>query len=299
MKRNSRHQSHEEEESVFVSMTDIMVGLLFIFILIIMFFALQAKLDAERIIDLENEKTRLTGLVGDGWQKRLELDRYLESVTKHRSDILGWLQSYLVSQGIETVEIDIANGILRLPEGVLFDSGKYNIDDSSSAAFAAKALAEGLSRVLPCSVMNETGTPFSPQDNCKRTIYHNKNMAFVESIFLEGHTDDIQITRSLPGAPLLSTNLKLSARRSTNTFEKMISYVPGLIRFHGPISSGNRPILAVSAYGETRPITSNLTRSARASNRRIDVRILMYEPGDFEAFKQLRKSANITMDSET
>lgn len=296
MKRNSRHQAHEEEESIFVSMTDIMVGLLFIFILIIMYFALQAKLDAEKIDSLDNENKRLTGLLGSGWEKRLVLDRYLENVTRHRSDILGWLQSYLISQGIESVEIDIQNGILRLPEGVLFDSGKYNIEDKSSAAFTAKALAEGLSRVLPCSVMDQVGTPFKPQENCKRSMYHNKNMAFVEAIFLEGHTDNIQITRSLPGAPLLTSNLKLSARRSTNTFEEMISYVPALMQFHGPISSGNRPILAVSAYGETRPIVSNLTRGARASNRRIDLRILMHEPGDVEAFSRLRIEADISLE---
>ena len=296
MKKNSRHQAHEEEESIFVSMTDIMVGLLFIFILIIMFFALQAKLDAEKISEIENERDRLTGLIGDGWERRLELDRYLENVTKHRSNILGWLRSYLVSQGIESVEIDIQNGILRLPEGVLFDSGKYNIEGESPAAFAAKALADGLSRVLPCSVMDEVGVPFKPRENCDRSMYHNKNMAFVEAIFLEGHTDNVQITRRLPGAPLLTSNLKLSARRSTNTFEQMISHVPSLIQFHGPISSGNRPILAVSAYGETRPISSNSTRESRASNRRIDLRILMHEPGDVASYDQLQREAGISKD---
>ena len=297
MKRNSRHQAHEEEESIFVSMTDIMVGLLFIFILIIMFFALQAKLDAERISEIEIERDRLTGLIGDGWERRLELDRYLENVTRHRSKILAWLRSYLVSEGIESVEIDIQNGILRLPEGVLFDSGKYDIGKGSTAASAAKALAEGLSRVLPCSVMDEVGVPFKPQDNCDRSMYHNKNMAFVEAIFLEGHTDNIQITGRLPGAPLITSNLKLSARRSTNTFEEMMSHVPSLRKFHGPISSGNRPILAVSAYGETRPITSNSTRKLRASNRRIDVRILMHEPADVAAYDRLKVESGVNMGS--
>ena len=59
MARNNRHQPQEEEESIFISMTDIMVGLLFIFILIIMFFALQAKLDAERIESIQIEKEDL------------------------------------------------------------------------------------------------------------------------------------------------------------------------------------------------------------------------------------------------
>jgi chemotaxis protein MotB len=296
MKKDTRQQPHNDDESVFISMTDIMVGLLFIFILIIMFFALQAKLDAEKISILENDNDRLTGLVGGGWRDRLLLDRYLENVAKHRSDILGWLQGYLVSQGLEAAEIDIQNGILRLPEGVLFDSGEYNIEDGSSAAIAAKVLAEGLSLVLPCSVMSGVGAPFMPKENCKHAVYNNENMAFVEAIFLEGHTDNVQITASLPGAPLITSNLKLSARRSTNTFEKMITYVPSLKQFHSPISSGNRPILAVSAYGETRPIASNFTREERASNRRIDLRILMHEPRDVEAFSRLRIQSGMSVD---
>ena len=46
MSANYPDEEHDEE-SFFVSMTDIMVGLLFIFILIIMYFAIQAKLDMQ------------------------------------------------------------------------------------------------------------------------------------------------------------------------------------------------------------------------------------------------------------
>ena len=47
-----RHHAEDEqdEESFFVSMTDIMVGLLFIFLMIIMYFAIQAKID-QKLID--------------------------------------------------------------------------------------------------------------------------------------------------------------------------------------------------------------------------------------------------------
>jgi len=98
---------------------------------------------------------------------------------RQRGIILNWLQSYLVSQGIESVPVDIQNGILRLPEGVLFGSGRYNIENKSSAAVAAKVLAEGLSLILPCSVMSEVGVPYKPQENCKRSMYNNRHMAFV------------------------------------------------------------------------------------------------------------------------
>ena len=301
MARNNRHQPHEEEESIFISMTDIMVGLLFIFILIIMFFALQAKLDAEKIENYQIEKEDLILELGSGGQERVErkeLDRYLQRVAAQRTNILRWIESYLVSQGVESVELDIQNGILRLPEGVLFGSGRYNIENPSAAADAAKALAEGLSLVLPCSVMKDGGIPYREHEKCLRSKYNNRRAAFIEAIFLEGHTDNEPITRSLLGAPLLTSNLKLSARRATNTFEEIIDYVPGLMEFYAPISSGNKPVLAVSAYGATRPIASNDRSEGRASNRRIDLRILMHEPRDVDAHKRILREAGVPLKEE-
>lgn len=301
MARNNRHQPHEEEESIFISMTDIMVGLLFIFILIIMFFALQAKLDAEKIesIQIQNEElVKELGLGGEERVARQKLDRYLEGVTAQRTNILRWLESYIVSQGIESVELDIQTGILRLPEGVLFGSGMYDIENPSAPADAAKALAEGLSLVLPCSVMKVGGIPFREHEKCLRSKYNNRRAAFIEAIFLEGHTDNVPIMRSLLGAPLLTSNLKLSARRATNTFEKIIDYVPRLMEFYAPISSGNKPVLAVSAYGATRPIGSNERSAGRASNRRIDLRILMHEPRDVDAYMRILEEAGVPLDEE-
>ena len=47
--RRTKSGVEEEEESVFISMTDIMVGLLFIFIIIIMYFALQSNYDSNEL----------------------------------------------------------------------------------------------------------------------------------------------------------------------------------------------------------------------------------------------------------
>jgi chemotaxis protein MotB len=285
----------EEEESIFISMTDIMVGLLFIFILIIMYFALQAKLDSEQISEHNITIKQQAGIIEageEGASARRELDKYLESVTAHRATILRWISTYLENSGIESVEIDIQAGILRLPEGVLFKSGQYIIRPDSKAAYAAKALAEALSKILPCSVMTTQGIPYRPYEQCNRGIYHNKVAGFIEAIFLEGHTDNQQIENPLRNAPLLTTNLKLSSRRATNTFEEILSLEPSLKEFYAPKSSGNKPILAVSAYGETRPISNNDTAVGRASNRRIDLRILMYEPQDTGAHEKILLEAD-------
>ena len=287
MSWKNRNHVENEEESFFISMTDIMVGLLFIFILIIMYFALQAKMDAAKINSLEKVLKVKTPQSTEWTTKRKKLDLYRDNVDKQREKILKWLKSYLTTRGVESVELDIQNGILRLPEGVLFDSGAYEIKLDSNADNTAKILAYALSEVLPCSVMTVKGIPYQAYADCNLSNFNNRNVAYIEAIFLEGHTDNVGITGHLPGAPLLTTNLKLSARRAANTFEKIMFHESELIEFYAPISSGNEPVLAVSAYGATRPISSNKNPIGRAFNRRIDLRVLMHHPKDWSAYQKL------------
>ena len=70
----------------------------------------------------------------------------------------------------------------------------------------------------------------------------------------------------------INTNLRLSARRATNTFENMLIKQPVLGQFRSP---KDEPVFAVS-YGKTRPVDDNSTPEGRANNRRIDIRLLMY-----------------------
>ena len=51
MNRGAGHG--ESEESFFVSMTDIMVGLLFIFIILVVYFVLQVRIENEKLIRIE------------------------------------------------------------------------------------------------------------------------------------------------------------------------------------------------------------------------------------------------------
>jgi outer membrane protein OmpA-like peptidoglycan-associated protein len=285
----SRHRKkiEEEDESFFISMTDIMVGLLFIFILIIVYFAIQSQVEAKKYEDLVSND-----------EKRRDIDLYNTGVLKQRDNLLRWLSEYLSEEGYDLDESDFSNGILRLPEGVLFDSGKFIIKPNSPSEKAVKVLASAFSEILPCSVMTSDGLPFKPNSYCNNAKYGNNYSAFVNSIFIEGHTDNIPVTRTLFNAPSIDSNLKLSAMRSANTIAAMSKNRPSIDNFYGPIDSSGKTfdqlkkyqtVIAGSAYGKTRPIVDNKTRTTRAKNRRIDIRILMYEAKTTDSMNFMKK----------
>ena len=367
--RRTRSGVDEEEESVFISMTDIMVGLLFIFIIIIMYFALQSNIDSNKLresetkvaehekrlermtppdlkkqaAEIKRQKEELKKQEAKNKKQRVEQEEelkkqrenfedekktfdeiteqasgdgysvfelYLMDASRQRDNILRWLELYLKEKGVESI-LDTKNGILRFPEGVLFESGEYSIAPGSAADKAARTLADGLAQLLLCSVMSKEGVPYKSYSGCQSKARRGSNtyLAYIEAIFIEGHTADKSDLQSIKGrAPLLKTNLKLSARRATNTFETIMLQQPILKKFFSPpsVSATEKrspltvfssktsvldptvmPIFGVSAYGETRPIEKNTTKEGRAKNRRIDLRILMYEPRNVPAHKAL------------
>ncbi len=250
----------EVDESYFVSMVDIMVGLLFIFILIVMYFAFQLKAQTEA------------------------QENYAQTAADHRSKILIEIKEHLEKEGVLNVRIDTEQGILRLPEGVLFASGVAEISSGSSADVVSGKLAAAFNDVLRCSVFNDKKRPFDVSINCQNK---NPEHVFLESILIEGHTDNVPINETgLRTDSRINSNLRLSARRATNTFERLIIAAPTLSEFKSP---KNETMLAVSAYGETRPIENNDTVTGRRNNRRIDIRLLMYVPGTSQALIEYRK----------
>ena len=116
-----RRQSETEEESYFVSMSDMLVGLLFVFIILLVYFAVTFKQKEDF-------------LVGAGEARK----KLLEQLEKDIEQKLP---------GVDVV-IDTQTGILRLPEEVLFDSNEYEL--SPRGQDAVKIVASILADRLPC-----------------------------------------------------------------------------------------------------------------------------------------------------
>lgn len=92
----------EQDESYFVSMTDLMVGMLFVFIILLMAFALNLK---EQETQLKEQETKLT------------------QTDKAREEMLRDIETALKNKGIPVTVLP-ESGVLRLPEQVLFDVNK-------------------------------------------------------------------------------------------------------------------------------------------------------------------------------
>jgi chemotaxis protein MotB len=101
----SQYDDDHQDESFFVSMTDIMVGLLFIFILIIMFFAIRATIETAERKRLETENAVLTTFIEEeGVQQYTQLTAYQTYIGLQRTNLLNWISGYLEQEGIEGVQ---------------------------------------------------------------------------------------------------------------------------------------------------------------------------------------------------
>lgn len=237
---------HGDDESYFVSMTDLMVGMLFVFIIILMAFAL----------NLQKQATDLGETVDD-----------LTAARETRAAMLQDIKRSLELQGV-TIDVDEDNGILRLPEKLLFQRGEYRIQAAGEDAL--RHLANVLASILPCFATLDGQSPPAACPSSKG--------GRLEAVFIEGHTDDIPM-KAWAGAKIAS-NWELSAARAITVYDTLLGVQPslGAIRNDGTAERSGQSLIGVSGYGEHRPAVANVDEASRALNRRIDLRFLMATP---------------------
>lgn len=116
----SDHSQEESTEHFFTSFTDLLVGVIFLFMLLLMVFALNLKnAEPPRIITEEI-----------------------------RAVLLRTIAERMQQRGMP-VTVDLGNGILRLPAALLFESGQWKLTENGEQVVAT--LAEVLGEVLPCA----------------------------------------------------------------------------------------------------------------------------------------------------
>ena len=232
----------EEEGSYFMSVSDIMAGLMFVFIIILAIFIIHFMKASEIYEDKINK---------------------LKENQEMRSEMLTDVQSQLANMNVD-VDIDIEHGVLRLNENAIrFTSGLAQLNTEQQDRL--DTVAEVLATILPCYASN------APTND----ICLPRTEGKLDSVFVEGHTDNVPIVGRL--AKIFKNNWELSTARAIYTYKQVTSKQTVLTDM---INTNNQPIISVSGYGEGRPVPGHEHKAPKNDpiNRRIDIRFIMSPP---------------------
>lgn len=324
-------QTEEEEESAFVSMTDMTVSFLFIVIILMAYFAFHysslsnqaetvLKTEYDRVVDerdtalqelarlrrelgaaqdriarleqavaerdlrieeLERQLAEARATIASQKQRIEELEKEIESLRKQlrnplerymaqadatRLKILKEIEARLKIEFPDLeVKVSERNDALQFKGDGLFRSGQSELRREKRPVM--ERVAEVLDEVLPCYT-------FGPASRWDKDC--NPAFAVIEAIQVEGHTDS-------DGGE--AYNLSLSNRRAESAFWAMLGRAPGLL---GHLNARNQPVMSVAGYGKYRPVAPNDTPQGKAENRRIDLRIIMFAPGNMHQIDEIR-----------
>jgi|HigsolmetaAR206D_1030411.scaffolds.fasta_scaffold02039_2 Flagellar motor protein len=240
----------EEDENYFISMTDMMVGILFVFIILLMVFAMnfrqQTDTSEDRIKRLEQVATTASVV-------QREISRLQEQVEEEIAaaaaaaeltrELLEQLRDRLQDEGL-AVEVDFRSGVLRLGEDAINFAVNSAALDAVAAANVDK-LAAALVAVLP---------QYTPEGGEKA--------AYVETVFIEGHTDR---------SGTAELNWQLSTARAVNTFWRLVQQQPYLQELK---NRAGTPVLSAAGYADSRPIPG-VDPNEYDRHRRIDLRFVL------------------------
>jgi len=262
----------------FASMTDMMVGILFIFVIMIAYFAFQINSSdsipkpVHQVVVDENIKLKAEL---EKLRRPNPLETYITAGNTVRDDLVKKVIQQLKANSVDAKSVQ--RGVVTISGKGLFASGQSDLQSVPGAVEKVNAIASVLANQTRCFITtnNETGAgkPCNP------------DAVFIEALFIEGHTDDIPVKAVLADGS--KSNLELSSRRATKTYQQAVAFRPDLVSFRNP---ANQQALSVAAYGEQRPIASNLTTQGREDNRRIDIRFVMHVPKSQDDLKELQQT---------
>jgi flagellar motor protein MotB len=239
---DARHSSWDAgiESGNLISVSDVMAGLLFVFMITLVAFIINFQEAIDRQEAINNSLTNLDQL---------------------RSEMLDEIQSRLMREGVR-VEIDDQHGVLRLTEDALtFESASASLRPDQLPNL--EKIRVVLEEVLPCysaqpDAVIPTGLDCLPTQTGK-----------LDSTFIEGHTDNVPI-----GADI-DRNWELSAQRAIYTYRELIERSAVLSTL---VNIRAEPLFSVSGYGYQRAVIPHEFPTNEPQNRRIDLRFIMAPP---------------------
>jgi flagellar motor protein MotB len=273
----------EGGEGYFASVSDLMVGILFVFLLMLTVFALNFRDDQDKqtvarqkyeelLLRTEEQQQKNESLRGLLKRAVALLREEVEGRRAARDRLLTQLGERLKREHLEVLIVP-ESGVLRLPEQLLFDVGQDKIGVTRrGVADAARLqdarerlarLAAALEDLVPCFAVAE------PDPNCAA-----QDRATLDGVLIEGHSDPQGFT--IRGAPstakeTVERNDQLSMQRALTVFNELRERKAlDMMR-----NAAGQRLFAVSAYGARRPAAGGESEDAYRQNRRIDLRFLL------------------------
>lgn len=163
LRRRAGHASGkvEGEGGYLASASDLMIGLLFVFIILVVVLALEQR------------------------RKEGEVEK-IKGAADPRASVTAEIGKALQGSGIK-VSVDETSGVISLPSDALFDLGESTL--STPAQGAILAARARLAEVLTCYVHSQRARPVAS------ACASNPGGHEIDTIFLEGHTDSRPMMR--------------------------------------------------------------------------------------------------------
>lgn len=287
----------EQNGDYFISMTDMMVGVLFVFIIIVSYFVLelQKTIENNKVIPIklhetivEEKNAEIASLEKDIERLNEEIEKlkrnswelYAVAANSKRSQIIQAISDILRKEGIPFTS-EPEKGVIRLAGDALFNQGSSNLAARNGAVDRINKLSQALFENISCYGLHRYNEELVLPDDFEIC---NPDNVFIEAVYVEGHSDSDRFRGVLADGS--RNNLELSARRATNTYAQMANFTEELTSIVNPLG---QQALSTAAYGAQRPVKPNTTSSDKALNRRIDLRFVMYLPKDEAARKALQQ----------
>jgi flagellar motor protein MotB len=322
LRRSNREE--EEEESVFVPMTDMTVSFLFILMILLAFFAVQfsdkdtvprhefdqvslkrdnliierdnSLAEIERLkVEIEQQLAQIKDLEAENnelrEQVRLRDERIKELLAKieelqRKLNEQNPLEAYISMAQVQRLEI------LRRIEAAL----KTEFDDqilveisteNDALRFKGEGLfASGARSLLPNkrAIVDRLAELITEAISCYTVNDRELNYAACNPYGIV--IEAVQIEGHTDDVGTDPFNIELSTARANDAFFTMLQSQDDLLSYR---NIRGQPVISVAGYGEMRPVAPNDTPARKAENRRIDLRLIMYTPRDREQVERIQQ----------
>lgn len=263
-KRLTTSPSPEDENPYFLSFSDMMSGLLAIFILA----SIALIIELTQIKNQLNQEITEVERIKKDWEKEMYM---LTAAEKVRSEMLGEISKELNEKGI-LVHLSTNSTVLRIPEEVIhFKTAEFTLPDDSEKQRNIALIG----------------------DTIYRHLIKNDRWRFIDTVFVEGHTDAAVYRNSK-----IKGNWGLSTFRAISLWEFWAKNESDASKLQSLRNAENHLMFSVSGYADTRPtacISDDLKEEigscpdatyyqsiekeiAYSKNRRIDIRFTVRKP---------------------